>query len=182
MPTVTINGVVYEVYGDLPDANAYLQAQITATAWAAASDLTKSQALVSMTRVLDRQKWLGQPTDGYLGMAFPRTGIFYPDNQPVDPGIVPFEVIFATFEGAAQLVAGVSIEDVASTFNYNRLIKAGSVEIEYFRQTGAAPRFPQVIMELIGQWLGGVGQVAARAFGTRKRSIMGEKYDVSRAF
>jgi hypothetical protein len=185
MPTVTINGVDYDVYADLPTAQAYLAAQITATAWNAADPTTQSQALVSMTRTLDRQLWQGAQTDGYETHAWPRTGLYYPDGTPVDPESVPLALVDACCEGAAQLVDGSTLQDVANTFNYDKVIKAGSVSVEKFRQVDDAPRFPQVVQELIGFWLGGDSSnipVGARSTGTGGRSIMGEKYDVNRGF
>jgi hypothetical protein len=184
MPTVTIGGNDYASYVDLADAQVYLAAQVTATDWAAATPDQQSAALVSMSRTLDRQPWLGTQTDDYETHAWPRSGLFYADGiTPVDPNTVPDAIVNATCEGAAQLLAGVQIEDEATTFNFTKSLKAGSVEIVNFRQVDPAPRFPQVVQELIGLWLGGQFTLqGSKSSGTRGRSIMEEQYDVRRGF
>lgn len=186
MPTVTINGVNYDVYADLATANDYLAAQISAATWndAGTTDEQRSQALVSMTRTLDRQRWVGTQTDGYETHAWPRSGVFYPDGTPVDPGLVPQAIIDACCEGAAQLLDGNGIQDSPDTFDYNRVVKAGSVMVERFRQTDPQPRFPQVVAELIGFWLGGGQNLPADSLssGTGGKTIFNEQYDVNRGF
>lgn len=185
MPSVTIGSNNYDVYADVETADVYLAAQVSASTWndvGTTSD-QKAAALVSMTRILDRQQWAGAQTDGYETHAWPRSGCFYPDGTAVDSGLVPQAVIDACCEGAAQLVAGGTFQDTPDTFDFNRVVKAGSVMVERFRQTEPSSRFPQVIMELIGPWLGGgVGIVGSKSTGTDGRTIMNEDYDVSRGF
>jgi hypothetical protein len=185
MPTVTIGGVDYESYVDLADAQRYLAAQIEATAFLAATPDQQGAALVSMTRTIDRQTWQGTATDGYANGAWPRTGLFYPDGvTPVPPDVVPFQIIDAVCEGASLLINGSNLQDVPNTFNTQKSLKAGSVEVVNFRTTDPSPRFPQVVQELVGYWLGGgsgfpVGSVAS---GTGGRTVFNEQYNVNQGF
>lgn len=186
MPTVTIGSNTYDVYADLPTAQAYLAAQLTAITWNDPNTTPDQQsaALVSMTRVLDRQKWQGEQTDGYETHAWPRSGLIYADGTDVDPTIVPDALVNACMEGAAQLLDGSTLEDVSTTQNITRSLKAGSVQIEYFREIDGSPRFPQVIMELIGLWLGGMSAIpfGAQAKGTDGKTAFRDTYDVKQGF
>lgn len=185
---VTIAGTDYPAYADLATANAYLAAKLDATAWVALTDDQKGAALVSMTRTLDRQVWQGAPTDGYeppAGMAWPRSGLSYPDGTPVDSTSIPDAVVYACIEGANLLASGSDLESTSSTASLTRSLKAGSVAIEYFRQIDQQSRFPQAIMELIGFWLGGSNSgMVAVATGTCGETAFGdcEQYDVNQAF
>ena len=182
---VTIGSNEYDVYVDLDYADTYLAANIDAQAWSLATDDQKGAAIVSMTRLLDRQNWQGTPTDGYAAHAFPRSGLFYSDdaNLPVDPYTVPVAVLEACCEGANLLIGGTDITATSNTFNQQKILKAGSVMIENFRTTGPFPRFPPQVQELIGQWLGGrPGPALASSTGTDGRSIMERQYNVDQGF
>ncbi len=180
MAEVEINGESYRSYVSLADAQTYLAAQIEATGWAAATPEQQSVALVTMTRILDRQRWQGIPVDYYDDGAWPRSGVTYPNTAIAVPDdVIPLQIIDACCEGASQLLNGATFQDAPNTFNAQKSLKAGSVEIVNFRTVGDNPRFPQVIQELIGWWLGGqstpLGSVSA---GTEGRSIMDRTYDV----
>jgi hypothetical protein len=194
MPTVDIlvsgEPVAFDVYGNtddaLADALTYLAGQSEASAFLAADANQQAIWIVSMTRLLDRQTWQGSVTDGYGQIhAWPRAGLFYPGAPPVavNPLDVPQQVIDACFEGAAQLAAGSSIQDAANTFPNQRMIKAGSVAVEYFRELGPFPRFGPIIQELIGYWLGGGGNFpSAISTGTSGKSEAKRNFDFSRGF
>lgn len=184
MPSVTINGVNYTSYVDLADADTYLAAQIEATSWATATNDQRGIALVTMSRIIDRQIWQGSPVDFAANGAFPRNGIVYPDGTPVPNTVVPQEIINGVCEGASLLLNGSPLQDSASTFNPQKSIKAGSVEIVNFRQVGPQPRFPPQVQELVGFWLGGgdSGLMGSVATGTCGESIMDRRYNVNQGF
>jgi hypothetical protein len=175
---VTIGSTTYDVYADLATANAYLDAQITATAWRAADDDTKKRALVSATRFIDRQQWQGSKTDEYQPLQFPRTGLTYPDGSTVPSDTVPQEVIDACCELAAILVEGSDIQSVATTESLVQSLKAGSVAISYFRANSLTiGRLPQIIQELLGMWLrGATGAQGAISFGTGRCTAFEDEY------
>jgi hypothetical protein len=181
---VTIGANTYFAYADLATAVEYLAANIEAGPFLAASPDVQAQCLVSMTRTLDRQLWQGDVTVPGQAHAFPRINLQYADGTPVDSATVPQQVIDACCEGAAQLADGSNLMDVQNTFNYDKRLKAGSVEIEKFRQTDDAPRFPQVIMELVGLWLGGGAgvPVGSRSTGTGGCTAFDRLYDFTQGF
>lgn len=118
MPQVTINATDYDVYADVAYADAYLAADIArATAWAALSaGDTKKQALVSATRTLQRM------TGWVDGMA-----------PEIDSAITAVQD--ATSVLAADMAAKPKLSKSAGTSSNIKRTKAGSAEVEFFRQS-----------------------------------------------
>jgi hypothetical protein len=188
MAEVQIGSETYFVYADVPDADAYMEASVgaAADAWRDADEVSKARALVSGTRAIDAQSWKGEKTVADQEGDFPRTGLTYPDGSAVDPDEVPPEVVVANIELAAMLNAGESIDPSAARQTTARRLKAGSVEIENFRQFGLLGVFPSSIMRLLGFWLagtGGIGFGGSEAYGTCGRSAFRRpQYKPSRGF
>jgi hypothetical protein len=175
MAEVTIGSETYFVYADVPDADAYLEASVgeAADAWRNADEVSKARALVSGTRAIDAQAWKGEKTDAGQEGAFPRTGLTYPDGSAVPSDEVPPEVVNASIELASMLNAGLPIYPAEARQTVARRLKAGSVEIENFRQFGFLAIFPSAVMRLLGFWLagaGGTGFGGSESFGTCGRS------------
>ena len=181
MPTVSIDGVDYDVYISQADANAYLAGQIAATAWRAETDEDqKDRAIISATRLLDRQLWQGEKTDPAQLHAFPRTGLTYPDSgDAVDSATVPQEVIDATAELASIMLDGSDVQtNVDPNTSLVQSLKAGSVAISYFRGEPLASRLPTIIEELLGFWLAGRATYATvTSYGTDRESQFEDAFD-----
>lgn len=188
MATVDIEGVDYFAYADLETADAYLNGEFgdRADAWRDAEVIDQKRALVSGTRVIDGKGWLGTKTDPDQPGAFPRTGLFYADGTPVPDDEVPVEVTNASIELAAMLNNGEEINPAAGRTTTARRLKAGSVEIENFRQFGPVGTLPNSILAALGLWLsgsGGAGLAGSEAYGTCGKSAFREpQYKPSRGF
>lgn len=184
MATITIGGVAFDTYVDLATAQDYAQGQASADDWRAADADTQARAVVSATRLIDRQQWQGLPTAPDQLHAFPRTGLTYPDGSPVDSATVPQQVLDGCCELAIALVGGSTAQDATSTDSTTRSLKAGSVEIVNFRTLPQGLRFPLPAQELIGPWL--AGAVAALDLsidsGTCGRSEFARDPDVIQGF
>lgn len=158
MSTITIDAVDYPVYADVTEADTYLAAAIHADSWATVVLLDKQRALVTATRILDRQKWAGAPTADPQDLAWPRTGLEDRNGNPLDEDTIPEEVQEASIELALALVDGSDAQNAQTTESLIRRLAAGSVSIEYVRAAFSDPtRFPTIVMELIGRWLAGSG-------------------------
>lgn len=175
MPTVSIGSAnEYEVYADTATADEYLEASITAEAWRDADATTKARALVSATRWIDGLRWAGAKADDSQPLAWPRSGI-----DGVDESAVPVEIEQASIALAALLADDPDFQ-TTMTQAVARMLKAGSVAIEYFRGDTVQTKtpFPKPIMAKIGQWLdlhsGGV--VGAFAGGVCAESAV-QRYD-----
>lgn len=179
--TVTIGAVSYDAYASNQIADDYMAAQISSagTAWRAATETDQDRALVSATRLIDRQVWQGTRDDQYFPLAFPRSGLVDADGVAVDAYSVPQRVIDACCELAAALLDGSSAQDQASTESLTQSLAAGSVSISYFRSAEqTSGRFPQPVQELIGLWLAGNGiSIVGTSTGTDEESAFGVAYD-----
>lgn len=158
MPFVMIGSKFYDVYADEADADNYLDAAFHADAWRSeTNDDVKRRALVTATRLLDRQSWLGEKTVDDQPLEWPRaeTGV-----DGVGASDVPQAIVDATIELALALVDGSDVQDVQNTSQKLQSIKAGSVSLTYFRGAeGKAVRFPQIVQELVRDLLAGSQKV-----------------------
>lgn len=138
MEVVLIGSQPYLSYNLVEDIDEYLAASIHAgTDWSGATELVKGQAAVTATRILDRQRW----RDAY-------------DTQ--EERFAVQAIRDAHSEMSLALVQGSELQTEANTAQKLQSIKAGSVALTYFRGAeGAAHRFPQIVHELLRDYLGG---------------------------
>lgn len=158
MEQITIDVNQYDSYASVEYADEYLTASIAAgTDWSALEDDAKGQALVSATRVLDRQRW----RDEYDTQA---------EREVVQ------DIINACVEMALALVQGSTLQTAQSTAQLLQTIKAGSVSLTYFRGAeGRALRFPLPVWELLRDYLaGGDLALGMTATGTDGATVSGK--------
>lgn len=192
MKTVTIQGDEYDVYADVEDGDRYFNADVSpyGVAWRASDDDEKARGLVTGTRFIDAQTWKGVKTGGSAqANAFPRTGLTYPDGSPVDPDEIPERVEIASIQLAGWFMEGTAAQNAANAASGTKRLKAGSVEIEYFRSFssggdfGSGPALPEFFLSLLGFWLEGMGVAGgAKAFGTCRPTSFRRKFGVSYPF
>lgn len=180
---VSIGSTDYNVYAAIATADEYLEAEVSAAAtkWrdATQTDSTaKARALVTATRLIDRQNWPGSKTDEYQELDWPRTGTGITD---VEDDVVPQDIIDACILVAADTNNGVDVTGSASTDTRQKRLKAGSVEIEYFRDLSGGTRFPTAIQELLAKYLAGGVSLAALslAYGADTTSDFEDDYSPS---
>lgn len=168
MATITIGSVTYTVYSDISDADDYFNGSTRFSDWDGLTTDEKGRALVSSTRLLERQTWQGNKTDSGQDLAFPRTGLTDRDGNEVDDSTIPADVIEASQLLALFIHLEELNEQTSSTEDLNKRIKAGSVEIEKFRaDKDTVKKFPNQIIELIGAFLASQTIIAGSlSFGT----------------
>lgn len=138
MEAVLISSQPYDSYVSVASADAYLAASLHAGEdWSGASNLIKAQALVTATRILDRQRW-------------------EPDYDTQTKRESVEAIKSAAIEMALALVQGSELQTEANTAQKLSSIKAGSVSLTYFRGAEGRPsRFPQIVTELLRPYLAG---------------------------
>lgn len=181
---VVLDGVAYDVYADIATADEYLNASPDYATWDALTDPVKGRYLITATRILERQRWQGSKTDDDQLLAWPRSGLTYPDGTAVDENGIPQQIVDACCEIALSLALGTDVQGTATTARTEKRLKAGSVEVEYFRGAeGAGYRFPLPIHELIGYWLAGAAlTLTGTGSGMDGESAFGTGYGVTRGF
>lgn len=179
MGTVTIGASTYNVYADVATADEYYNGSTDYATWAALSTDEKARALVSATRLLDRQRWQGTQTVDGQDLAWPRAGVVDCAGEAVDDSVIPQSVIDASMVLALYDATGSNVQTSATSEDLTKSLAAGSVSISYFRADSANyARFPLPVMELIGCFLAGFGAtspgVGALSYGTDGESYNGD--------
>lgn len=91
-------------YVSLDDANALAADRLFAGAWSAATDATRSQALITATALLDRMQWQGRPLAPTQPLAWPRVADRCPPGFPLTTD-TPEPIATATVELALHLLS-----------------------------------------------------------------------------
>lgn len=157
MANVAIGNNTYFVYATVDEADAYLLPSSYNAVWSALQPDQKSGYLVESARIIDRQKW--------------KAGYDTQEKREAVEGIVNGSIVIAAMlaSGETEFVAN------ATTASTTKRLKAGSAEIENFRDFSAASknRFPVMLMELFGQYLGSNGGGSATVGGSFVSGISG---------
>lgn len=176
MATVSIGGTDYTVYQDETEADEYFNGSSDYDTWNAFTSDEKKRALVSSTRLIDRQSWQGEKEGDPQELAFPRTGVVDCSGNAVDASTTLEKVEEASLMLALDIADGTPVQSNATTEDLTQTLKAGSVMITNFRATeGSASRFPLDVMELIGCYFQGAGD--AGIAGSLSYGVCGEGFD-----
>ena len=186
MPSTPTTGASGNSYATVATANTYLDDSIRAgLSWKAVDNDTKARALITATRLLDKQCFIGSKTETSQTLEWPRTGATDADGNAVADDTVPTGIINGCIELAYELSQDSELETSKNTGSNDKRYRAGSVEIEYFRPGGVLgtdgiTRFPVVVMEWIREYLCGNYGGAPSAFGTSDTSQFnsGDSYDL----
>ena len=173
MPTVTIGAIDYDVYADVATADAYYNGSTEFSAWNAFDTDSKARGLVSGTRLIDRQQWGGTKADESptTDHAFAREGL----TDCAGNSVTAEESLELAIESSILLALDTLSEESTTqssgTEDLTRRLKAGSVEIEFFRAEAlvpGGPRFAVDVMEQIGSFFASSGLALAGScsFGT----------------
>lgn len=140
MATIVIDTTNYASYASVDEADAYLKAASHAANWEAATLLQKQQALVTATRLFDRQSWL--PTYNTFALR-----------------LAVASIVEATIELALALIDGETVQSASTTGSDIASMSAGSVSISFRRMASGqvATRFPLIVQELLRAYLEGAG-------------------------
>lgn len=139
-------------YINQSDADTYFAESINNTAWTALSSTQKEQYLVTATRMIDRQTWAGDKTVSNQTLAWPRTSVVDRYGNAVNSAAVPLDIINAECELAFAISVDPSVLTVKNQSSNIKSVKAGPAEVTFMRPI-IAGKFPQVVQELLGQYL-----------------------------
>ena len=157
MSTVEIGTNTYFTYATRDEADAYLLPTSYNATWSALQPDEQSGFLVESARIIDRQKW--------------KADYDTQEKREVVEGIVNGSILIAAMlaSGEADFVAK------ATTASSTKRLKAGSAEVEYFRDFSQSSqnRFPVSLMELFGVYLGTNGSASAPVGGSFVSGVSG---------
>ena len=90
-------------YVSMDDANALAASRLFSAPWCAATDITRAQALITATALLDRLRWQGRRLAPTQPLAWPRVPDRCPAGYPISAPIPP-EIVTAAVEMAIDLL------------------------------------------------------------------------------
>lgn len=178
---VMIGSQGYYTYISESDAEAYMLGAFHAhPIWDNQSITAKNQAIITASRVLDRQRWKGTQTDPNEPLQWPRTGTGIAAVD-ANPTVIPAKICDACAEMALALVQGSDLQNVQNQSQKTQSLTAGSVSVSYFRLAEGLPvRWPQIIQELLRDYLlGNIANVQI-AKGTHGRSVTQDTFGLTR--
>ena len=169
--TVTIGSDTITIYGSSAGMATFINGRFSpeATKWRLLSADDKARTLVSASQALDARLWQGSKTVSSQPLDWPRTDVVDENNASVDSATVPDRVVEAEYELALMIGTKPGVQTQANAGSNVKMLKAGPVDIEYFRPTDGvnAQPFPDRVMLLIGVFLSGsTGVTGSKSFGT----------------
>jgi len=170
---IVISSNNYDVYELRATADIYFNAKLGNTSWKDASGADKDKALVSSTRLLELQAYLGVVTDTTTPqpLLWPRTGITDRQGIAVLNSVIPDDILSAYYELAQAFIDDTELANTGNQDDNTKRVKAGDVEAEFFTGNFNTGRFPNQVDELIRPYLDGAGLgVGAFASGTDGKS------------
>lgn len=171
-------------YLDNSDADTYFADALHSAVWDAATEANQNKALVTATRMLDRQRWEGAKTGDPQALQFPRTGLTDRDGNAVSSVTVPADVESATAELALALLTDADVQTTANSGSNVEEVDAKGVSVTFFRTDSTiAPRFPAIVDELIAAFLvGGAGFGTTTSTGSSAATSFGNNFARSGPF
>lgn len=166
MAEVDVGSETHTTYADVDAADEYLSGSLHAgTTWDDASEANKGKALVTATRILDRQRW----KSGYETFA---------------ARLAVTGIVNASIEMALALLDGADFQSEQSTAQKLTSIRAGSVSLTYALGTEGPPhRFPLIVHELLRDYLAGADlTIAPVATGVSGTSVTGDRFGHTSGF
>jgi len=182
MATITISGKVWTVYESLANADVYFASR-PGTTWSTKSHVAGGlceQSLVTSTRWLNQQKWLGAKTSSVQALAFPRTGLTDVEGTAIDSATIPDIVLWAYYELANAIGDDPTIltNSLGTKKNVKR-VKAGPAEVEFFRVLGGTRLPTQVYDWIVGLLESGTTSINGLASGVDGVSSFDGSQDIN---
>lgn len=159
LTTITISGVDYVSNASVAEADAYLAVDaVREPTWTTLTVDQKGARLVQGTRRLNLLAWGGDKTGGDTQVdAFPRTGLTYASGNSVSTTEVPQGVEDATILLAGSIAVDAEVGGSGSSGTNVKRVKAGSAEVEFFRQTTGVPLQDETAYNLVKEFLAASG-------------------------
>ena len=156
--TITINSIAYTTYATRTEVNEIINIDpVRGATWTALADTddVRGPFIVAATRRLDLLTWQGTKTgaEGTQFEAWPRTGLSYPDGTAVSTTLSPQELVQATALLAGSIAISAKVADEGDSGSNIKGVKAGSAEVDFFRQQTGKPLQDETAFKLIQQWL-----------------------------
>lgn len=168
MPTVTIGSDTFNVYVDQATAATYFNGRAGGAVWLTYVADDRARGLVSATRLLDLQSWVGTKTSPSQPIDWPRDGVVDRDGAAIANTVFPPDIQAGCCELALALLQDPTLQESSQGSSSNtKKLEAKGVAIEYFAPVDGA-RLPTACYERVAFYYtssSGASYVATKAFG-----------------
>lgn len=158
MATITLQGVSFSVYGDHAGSGSLTEYAIgslahTATYLAAGSD-TQKAAMVTATRILESERWVGTKTDSGQTLAWPRTGVSDADGSALASDSIPSVIVRGFYELTLELLSDPALARALQDPTSNvASVSDGKVALTFRKPLTDGNRFPGLAQALLAPYL-----------------------------
>ena len=140
----------FNAYVTLSEATAYFLDRLYTTAWDSSND--KNAVCIWASRVIDaNMNWLGDPTNAFQTMAWPRTDMIDSNGADVPSDVIPTELKHAVYEEILLLLA--SDPTAVSSSGALKALKADTVELEYFAGTASTSTVARAVKKILNSFI-----------------------------
>ena len=142
---------------DVASADTYHSERLHNDEWDNASVSDKEAALIQSTILLNELDWYGDiAKDSTQALRFPRENLFDKDGRELTG--IPAFLVNATSELALSTIREEYLAPAISASQ--KRVRAGSVEVEYFKETPMGGSIPSRVMDMVHPYTsGGVNNV-----------------------
>lgn len=135
-------------YATIAEGDAYHETHLYASAWEDTDDTTRCKALQMATRLLDQWwEWYGSVTDGDQALLWPRVGVVDADGFLLASDAIPPRIRDGCIELARSLIErNITAESDSRGL---KMIKAGSVELEFAVATPTVQPMPDAVTSFV---------------------------------
>lgn len=147
-----VGGADANSYASVGQANALADYRVGAAAWAAKTPDEKVQALVTATREIDTERFVGVRASSVQALEWPRTNATSHDGTTYPSNAIPKRIVTATVELALVFAQNPTTDVLNPQRNDKKSVEAGDVAVEYFDREQAASdlaRLPAVVERLL---------------------------------
>jgi len=149
-------------YADIASADAYHESHVYASTWNSATNVSKAQALVWATRLLDTYfEWGGLLASQSQALRWPRVSALDRDGRLLSGSTIPTDLANATAEFARGLLASDRTAEPSSEGGEIKELKVGPIDITYVEGTSTtAPVVPATVVAMLrhlGTYRSGTG-------------------------
>jgi hypothetical protein len=142
----TIGGTASNSYCTVAFGDSYFGDRLNSSEWTGASNGDKEKALITATRRIDEESFLGFKVSSHQSLKWPRVQVYDEDGIPFDTDTIPERVKQATYLTALELLkADFLAEDYLNNFEF---LSTGTMQFKQFTQKSAG-RLPSEASRLL---------------------------------
>lgn len=142
----TVGGASSNSYVTQAEATTYFGDRLNSTEWTGATSADKDKALVTATRRIDEEQFVGEKVTAGQALKWPRSEAYDEDGNEFDSAAIPTRVKEATYITALELLKA---DFIAENYLHNySFLSTGTMQFKQFTQQSAG-RLPADAMRLL---------------------------------